>query len=76
MSRKTVMVFIYIYRININIERLIPLSNKHNLHLKNIVYFADFLNFSPINKVWKIVVASKHPAQSAIKTYVYVDAIN
>ena len=33
----TLLVFIYVYRIDMNIERLMPCSNKHNLHLKNIL---------------------------------------
>ena len=33
----TLLVFIYVYRIDMNIERLVPCSNKHNLHLKNIL---------------------------------------
>ena len=33
----TLLVFIYVYRIDVNIERLTPCSNKHNLHLKNIL---------------------------------------
>ena len=33
----TLLVFIYIYRIDVNIERLMPWSNNHNLHLKNIL---------------------------------------
>ena len=32
-----------------------------------MAYFADFVNFSLSNKVWKIAVASKHPLQSAFK---------
>ena len=31
------LVFIYIHRIDMNIERLMPCSNKHKLHLQNIV---------------------------------------
>ena len=30
------LVFIYVYRIDMNIERLVPCSNKHNLHLRII----------------------------------------
>ena len=33
----TLLVFIYVCRIDMNIERLISCSNKHNLHLKNIL---------------------------------------
>ena len=33
----TVLGFNYVYGIDINIERLISCSNKHNLHLKNIL---------------------------------------
>ena len=33
----TLLVFIYVYHIDMNIEQLMPCSNKHNLHLKNIV---------------------------------------
>ena len=33
----TLMVFIYVYRIDMNIERLMPCSKKHNLHLINII---------------------------------------
>ena len=32
----TMMVFIYVYRIDINVGQLIYFSKKHNLHLKNI----------------------------------------
>ena len=43
------------------------LSNKHNLHFKNIAYFADFVDFIPSNKVWKLAVASKHPVPFALQ---------
>ena len=33
----TLSVFIYVYRIDMNIERLMSCSSKHNLHLKNIL---------------------------------------
>ena len=33
----TLLVFSYVYRIDMNIEGLMPCSNKHNLHLKNIL---------------------------------------
>ena len=33
----TLLVFIYVYRIDIKIERLISCSNEHNFHLKNIL---------------------------------------
>ena len=33
----TLLVFVYVYRIDMNIERLMPCSDKHNLHLKNIL---------------------------------------
>ena len=33
----TLLVFIYVYRIDMNIERLMPCSKKRNLHLKNIL---------------------------------------
>ena len=29
--------FIHVYRIDMNIERLVPCSSKHNLHLKNLL---------------------------------------
>ena len=35
--------FIYMYHIDINIERLISFTNKHKFHLKSLVYFADFV---------------------------------
>ena len=35
--RTTLSVFNYVYRIDITIERLTSSSNKHNLHLKNIL---------------------------------------
>ena len=55
------------YRIDTNIEQLISLSNKQNLLLQKIAYFADLVNFSPSNKVWKIAIASKHPVLSAFQ---------
>ena len=39
------------YRIDTNIEQLISLSNKQNLLLQKIAYFANLVNFSPSNKV-------------------------
>ena len=36
-SSMTLLVFIYVYRINMNIERLMTCSKKNNLHLKNIL---------------------------------------
>ena len=33
----TLLVFIYVYHIDMNIEQLMPCSKKHNLHLKNIL---------------------------------------
>ena len=33
----TLLVFNYIYRIDMNIERFMPCSKKHNLHFKNIL---------------------------------------
>ena len=61
----TVLGFKYVYRIDINLERLISCSNKHNLHLKNIL--CRFCYFSPSSKVWQVVVASKCPVQSALQ---------
>ena len=43
-------------------------SNKHNLHFKNLLCFADFVNFIPSNKVWKIAVASK-PLSNLLFSY-------
>ena len=28
------------------------------MHLKNIAYFADFVSFSPNNKVWKFAITN------------------
>ena len=37
MVSMALLAFIYVYRIDMNIEQLMPCSNKHNLHLNNIV---------------------------------------
>ena len=66
----SIMCIKYIYLqilIDIKIERLISFSNKHNLHLKSIAYFADFFNFSPSSKVRKIAVESKQHVQSPLQ---------
>ena len=54
--------FYYVYRIDISIERLISCSNKHNLHLKNILQI-----FLSLVQTTKYVVASKSPLQSALQ---------
>ena len=74
----TLLVFIYVYRIDMNIERLMPCSNKHNLHLK-----------SPSNKVYFQIQATKYdklllqvqwPGQSDLQLPIFKlafdDAIN
>ena len=38
----TLLVLIYVYHINMNTERLMPCSNKHSFHLKNILSSNNF----------------------------------
>ena len=71
----TVLVFKYVYHIDINRERLISCSNRHNVHLKNILC----RYFSPRSKVWQVVVASKFHGticSSAIFKLFFVNTIN
>ena len=51
-SSMTLLVFIYVYRINMNIERFMPCSNKHNLHL-------NIYTFKSKKEIWHVVVSSK-----------------
>ena len=77
------MAFSYVYRIDIDIERLISCSNKHNLIWK--IYFqattspSNKVLSSPSSKVWQAVVASTMPCticSSAILKLFFVGAIN
>ena len=79
----TLLVFIYIYRDDMNIERLIPCSNKDNLHLKNIPSInsksKQQSTFNPSNKVGQVAVAITMPCtiwSSAIFSVFFIDAIN
>ena len=52
----TLLVFIYVYRIDINIERPMPYSNKHNLHLKNILSSNNKSKQQSISSPGKIMI--------------------
>ena len=67
--------FLFTYLFDINIERLISYSNKHNLYLKNILSS----NNKRKHKIWQVVVASTIPCvvcSSAIFNLFFVDSIN
>ena len=51
--------FNYVYRIDINIYLA-----QTNITCTWKIYFADFVIFSPSNKVWQVVVASKYAVQA------------
>ena len=82
----TLLVFIYVYRIGMNKEQLMPCSNKHNLHLKNIL---SSVRKKVQGKKYFQVKQTKHaklllqvqcPGQSDLQLPIfklfYVDAIN
>ena len=79
----TLSVFIYIYRIDMNINRLMPCSNKHNLHSKNVHSSNNKLKqestFKSKQQSMQVAVASTLPCTiwtSAIFKFFFIDAIN
>ena len=78
----TLMVSIYIYRIDINIEWLISCSNltcTWNIYFQATAGPSNKVLSSPSNKVWQVSVASTMPCticSSVIFKLLFVDAIN
>ena len=61
--------FLFTYIVFINNKSDLYLSQIYITCTWNIDYFANFVKFSPNNKVWKIAVASKHLLQSALQLF-------